>query len=224
MDKLQEKYIKMYLSGESLREYDILEKNELFFKTVLIKYGSWNNFEKSVGILQRHIRERERFELYWIFKRRLKEFGEESLRHKNIEDMFKEKMVDHFRTVSYVTNTLIKQGKNEALYYEVHARILCGITFEEILKLEEFKKFGIDKIDKDSFFEEYQRKFLLDLNKIYTIDNKEELDFELLETVFTDVKTLIEIGFLDEDKLLEIQKELSEQKYDITSPKEDIGS
>lgn len=214
LNLLEKEYIRMYLSGESLNEYDILNSKESFFRSVLQSYGSWHNFEKSVGILQRHIREREKFELYWIFKRREEKFGPESLRHKNIESKFKKKISDNFRTVTYLTNDLIKNMNNEALLYEVHAEILCGETLETIKKNEVM----INRIEKNydglkGFKEEYKKMFLIEIpEKTISKDMDEELDYELLSTVFSDIQTLLDVGFITEKRLLEIQLELKEKE------------
>jgi hypothetical protein len=203
-----------YLRNEPVTEKEIVESDPQFFYAVLQEFGSWHKLEKEVGLLQRHLKEREKYFLYLMMKERRERFGVEALRHKNIEEEVKEKIAEGFGTVKKLTKDILDGWNQDRVLYEAHTYFITGGTPESLKKDRSLLYENIYKYfaDEEHFYKEYEKRFLiqpLDEVKEQPVQEKVEESLEVSETqdkfVGFDIDTLVAIGYMTKEEADEIR-------------------
>lgn len=129
-DQIKEKYA----INESLEEADVKKEDKKLYKEAVKTYGSWEKTLKNTGIIKRNLREREKFVLYSIMRRRFELYGEEALRPKNVTpEELKERIVENFKTLKNLT-TIVKNWDEDRIMYEIRKAFLTGSTIQDIEK------------------------------------------------------------------------------------------
>lgn len=130
--EINERIKEKYALNETLEEDEVKKEDKKLYKEAVNIYGSWDKALKSNGIIKRNLREREKFILYSVMKRRYEMYGEEVLRPKNVQpETVKERIVEAFKTLKALTNTILNWDEEKVLY-ELRAEFLTGHTIEEV--------------------------------------------------------------------------------------------
>jgi len=154
---------RMYIMNESFRHEDVKRENNDFYEKVVETYHSWQKALRENGVNKRKLKEREKFFLYWIMKKRYMKFGESSLRPKNIDQETKDKIVDTYKTIKNLKR-IIKMWDEEKVLFEVRAKILTGETLDELEKSDSklYQQILTYFDDLETFQEEYDSRFMLE--------------------------------------------------------------
>lgn len=123
----------LYIYNESLDEEIIKEKQPTIYEQVVEQYGNWEKALESNGINRKKIKERQRFMLYALMKHRYIQYGPEALRPMNIDEETKEKIVESYKTLKALKETIISWSKQKVLY-ELRIHLLGGLSLETIEK------------------------------------------------------------------------------------------
>jgi len=153
----------MYIMNKSFRNEDVKRENGDFYEKVIDKYHSWQKALRENGINKRKLKERDKFYLYWIMKKRYNKFGESSLRPKNIDQETKDKIVETYKTIKNLKR-IIKMWDEEKVLFEVRAKILTGEKMEELEKKDPklYQHIVAYFDDLETFQEEYHSRFMLE--------------------------------------------------------------
>lgn len=219
-----------YLRNEDVSEKEIAINDHQFFRTVLEEFGSWHKFEKEMGFLQRHLREREKYFLFMMMKERKERFGVEALRHKNIEDEIKEKITEGFGTVKKLTKDILDGWNQERVLFEAHTYFITGGTAQMLKKERSLLAENISRFfaNEEHFYAEYEKRFLIQpLNEVQAeivADVTEEEDLKdvtpVPNTVGIDLDFLVNIGYMPKEKAISLKKAYSipeEEVYKFVS-------
>ncbi|MCK1999980.1 hypothetical protein MZM54_01105 [[Brevibacterium] frigoritolerans] len=194
-----------YLKNESVTEKDVVVNDLQFFHLVLEEFGSWHKLVKEVGILNRHLKEREKYYLYLMMKERKERFPSDVLRKKNIEPEIKEKIANGFGTIKKLTHEILDGWNQDRVIYEAHTYFITGGTPELLSKKNPILSENIAKFfaDEAHFYDEYQRRFLIQpLEEIQTQQEiQEPEEVPAAQGQGLDISALLlAVGYLDKDK------------------------
>lgn len=219
-----------YLRNENVSEKEIAINDHQFFRAVLEEFGSWHKFEKEMGFLQRHLREREKYFLFMMMKERKERFGVEALRHKNIEDEIKEKITEGFGTVKKLTKDILDGWNQERVLFEAHTYFVTGGTAQSLKKERSLLAENISRFfaNEEHFYAEYEKRFLIQpLNEVQAEIVEVEPEVEELKevspvqnTVGIDLDFLVNIGYMPKEKAVSLKKAYSipvEEVYKFVS-------
>jgi hypothetical protein len=223
---------KIFILNENLDEDEIKKKYPKLHEHALEAFGTWKKALRENGIKKRKLVENEKFYLYHIMKKRYQKYGEEALRPKNIEPEMKDRIVDSYKTLKALRNTIVGWNEDKVLY-EVRRLMISGHTFDEI---EKNKNELYDKImlyfdNLDELKEEYTTQFSLkELKQEENEDNEEEKQqkIELISKEKTAPKSAVqtlkeveervfhmlkEINYYENEEVAEAVKRVMEGKY-----------
>ena len=207
-----------YLRNEPVTEKEIVESDPQFFYAVLQEFGSWHKLEKEVGLLQRHLKEREKYFLYLLMKERKERFGVEALRHKNIEDDLKEKIAECFGTVKKLTKEILDGWNQDRVLFEAHTYFITGGTPQALKKERSWLYENIFKYfaDEEHFYQEYEKRFLIQpleevkaMPESEIVEDSQEVSDSQESKVGFDIDTLVAIGYMTEKEAAEIKEAAS---------------
>lgn len=194
-----------YLKNESVTEKDIVVNDLQFFHLVLEEFGSWHKLVKEVGLLNRHLKEREKYFLYLIMKERKERFPADVLRHKNIKPPeLKAKIAEGFGTIKKLTHDILDGWNQDRVIYEAHTYFITGGRPELLSTDNPILSENIDKFfaDEKHFYDEYQRRFLIQpLDEIHTQQEIQEPEEVPAAPTGLDISALlVAVGYLDKEK------------------------
>lgn len=212
-----------YLKNDPITEKDIVISDPEYFRTVLEEFGSWHKLEKEVGILKRHIKEREKYFLFLMMKERKERFGVEALRHKNIEEEIKEKISDNFGTVKNLTKNILDGWNQDRVLFEAHTFFITGGTASSLKKYRSilFEKIPQFFVTEERFYKEYEKRFLIQpLNEDIVEQVEPEEEVEEVKSVPTgsvgfNIETLVAIGYMKQEDVEELRAAASKSKEEI---------
>lgn len=184
-EKANEKVKQLYALNANLDEPSVKRERKKIYKEVINSYGNWDKALRANGLTKRKIREREKFVLYFILKRRYEKYGSESMRPKNVKpEEIKERIVNSFKTLKGLKD-IVKNWNEDKVLYELHARFLTGCTIENVEKDEpELYEEMLDHFkDLNHAIEAYDKRFGVPSIKPYVAEEIEEYKKEEKETV-----------------------------------------
>jgi len=159
-EKLRDLFHEMYVLNYSLDEKEIKKERKELYEEVIKNHGTWQKGLKAYGITKKRLKERDRFHLYWILKKRFEKYGEKALRPKNIDPLTKDRIVEVYKTMKNL-NRILKSWDEEKVLYEIRMYLMTGGEMENLKyehpKLYQYMLKHFD--DADGFYEEYYSRF-----------------------------------------------------------------
>jgi hypothetical protein len=152
-EKIKQTFKGLYEKGLSVQEKDIFKTEKKLYEDILEEFGSWGNFESELGLLKRHSREREKFDLYQKYK---KIAEVQQLDKNSISGSDKEEIQQYFTTMKKFIEDVIYGDSEEALLYDARQQIKEDGELSQKTERKLIKKFGGNENWKD----EYAKKFL----------------------------------------------------------------
>jgi hypothetical protein len=213
-ERLKEEYRKMFIADEPVTELEIFKNKSDFHKDVLLSFGSWGVFENEIGVLKRHLREKEKFELYKTFKTREKELGETAFEKSNIEKNEKEEIQYHFGTMKFFINQVLNGETAESALYDAHEYFKSGgVLYEMEEKDKELRERILEHYEsKEDFVQAYVKKFLFPPKEIRNKVGRPKK--EMQETIVENVP---------KNKVGRPRKEITEVVVEENKPKNKVG-
>ena len=130
--EIGEELQRLYTLGDSLKEEDVMEQHPEFYASSVGVYGDWKTTLQKHGLRRQKIIEREKFLLYWIMKKRFEEYGDEAIRHINIQPQeLKDRITAAFKTVKGLRRHFYSWNEERVLF-EVRAHLLAGGSIDRL--------------------------------------------------------------------------------------------
>lgn len=212
MSNIKSKIIKIFkmkfLRNEDLSEVAIAKYDLNYLLAILDEYGSFYEFEKEIGYLGRHSREREKYALFLTVLERFQEIGPDALRPKNIEDDLMEQIKKYYGSLSNLTKKIILEPSEESVLFVAHSNFMKGITIDQFEnKCPNLHKEIIQRFESlFNFSAVYQKKLFL--NPVVDFNNSplslnEQKCFEAAKKYSIDdvINNLVHYGLEDADIL-----------------------
>lgn len=127
-----EEFARLYALNESFQESEVVTNHPTLYASAVQLYGSWKNALNKHGIRRQKLVEREKFILYWMMKRRFELYGDESIRHINIQPQeLKDRVTNAFKTVKALRRHFYSWNEEKVLF-ELRMHLLTGGTIERM--------------------------------------------------------------------------------------------
>lgn len=131
-ESLNEKIREMFIFCTDLDANNVRENEKELYKEIVDVYGNVEKALRVNGITKKKLKEREKFAIYEMLKRRREKFGEEALRLKNIyPNQFKKRIVESYKTVKAVKD-LIDNWNERKVLFEMHRSFITGMKLDEV--------------------------------------------------------------------------------------------
>lgn len=160
----------MFGKHESLEEEEVRKKHPEVYDLGVATYGTWGKALALNGVKKKRLMERERFYLYFLMKERYRKFGEEALRHKNIDEETKTRIVDAYKTVKSLNVNVVGWTRDRVLY-EVRKLVLTGVDINRLKEADAdlYKQMIRFFKTKEKMWKEYEQRF--ELKKFQAVVN-----------------------------------------------------
>ena len=194
-----------YLRNEPLDERYIYDNDQDFYQQVLTGWGSWHKFRTELGLLERHLKERERYFLYLTMVLRVGRFNEEVLRHKNIEPEMKDRIVEAFGSVRHLVKDIIEDWGPEKILYDVHTYLITGGLPKRLVNKRPmlYKRLLNEFDNEDAFYDEYKKRFWLDPRLEF---DEETLDENVQDDDYSLLGLMVSLGYMSETEADNVRK------------------
>jgi hypothetical protein len=209
-EKIKQTFKGLYEKGLPVQEKDIFKTEKKLYEEILDEFGSWGNFESEIGLLKRHSREREKFDIYQKYKTIAET---EQLDKNSIIGSDKEEIQQYFTTMKKFIEEIIYGDSEESLLYDARQQIKEEGELSQKTERKLIKKFG----GNENWKEEYAKKFLyypeipeevknVEPEKVTNEEKGNEKAGEKL-VITISAEQLVKMGILTEGQVDEITRE-----------------
>jgi hypothetical protein len=192
-----------FVMGTSFQEEEVKLAQPEVYEAAIAIYGNWKRTLKEHALTREKIKERDKFNVYCIMKRRVDRFGEGVLRPKNIESELKEKIQETFHTVRSLKEVILSWSEKKVLYeariYELTGGSLDDLRFGHPELFEKVERYFQD-------MDQFKETMKLNFGVFPVIAAEIRESMQEIDPSSVSVEFLQRIGYLSDTEVKQIME------------------